>query len=281
MADECCESTSRITVYQDPSLVGDRDLPVGGQLLPNVSPGDSDWDQIATGVSHSLGIKKDGSLWAWGRGLSGELGDGKYQDSDKPIKISSGRWRSVACGERYSLAVTESGDLYSWGANQSGQLGNGSVCDDYSGDSVSWAVANISSSVEDLVQPQQWGRMSDASANPSSVMPAITFRNKGQDAGGGAAAFVDKADLRIKKVLVTNGGSGYTSPPSVSFDGGGGIDASAVAVIKDGQVVGVVPSSSYGLYFGSSLYDAAPQVVFFWRWRERRAGDRRHGGMAL
>lgn len=258
MSDDCCKCSDSPTVYETTLS----DFPVGGQALPNVTASDSDWSQIATGVSHSLGIKKDGTLWAWGRGLSGELGDGTYSNSDTPVKISDGNWKSVACGERYSLAVTESGDLYSWGANQCGQLGNGSVCDDVFEESVPWAVANISSSVESLVQPQCWGATTGASADLSSALPDIGFRNLEGDAGSGASAVVEKGNLGIKKVTITSGGSGYTSPPSVSFVGGGGVDASAVALVRGGQVVAVVPSTAYGIYFGSRLYDSPPEVVF-------------------
>lgn len=43
----------------------------------------------------------------------------------------------------------------------------------------------------------------------------------------------------IKTITVTNGGSGYTTAPSVTISGGGGTGATAVATISDGQVVSV------------------------------------------
>jgi hypothetical protein len=194
--------------------------------------------------------------------LSGELGDGKYRDSDTPVLVDGGKWKSIACGLHYSLAVTESGDLYSWGANDSGQLGNGSACDDYY-ETVSWAQADISSSVEDMCQPRVWG--SQLLVRPATAVPYITFSNEGNDSGSGVTASVTQVDFTIQKIVVTNGGSGYTSPPSVSFVGGGGIGATAIAVIRGGSVVAVIPdpiATSYLYPFSARFYSSAPQVVF-------------------
>jgi alpha-tubulin suppressor-like RCC1 family protein len=36
----------------------------------------SKWIQVAAGTTHNLGIKKDGTVWAWGDNRSAQLGDG-------------------------------------------------------------------------------------------------------------------------------------------------------------------------------------------------------------
>ena len=43
----------------------------------------------------------------------------------------------------------------------------------------------------------------------------------------------------VQAINVTNGGSGYTSEPTVTFTGGNGTNAEAVAVISSGSVIGV------------------------------------------
>lgn len=50
---------------------------------------DTDWVDIAAGYKFSLALKSDGTLWAWGYNISGQLGDGTGITSgkDKPIKI--------------------------------------------------------------------------------------------------------------------------------------------------------------------------------------------------
>jgi len=64
----------------------------------------------------------------------------------------------------------------------------------------------------------------------------------------------------ITGLAVTAAGSGYTSPPSVSFTGGGGTGAAATAVLgtgaDEGKVVGLTITNP------GSGYTAAPTVVF-------------------
>jgi parallel beta-helix repeat protein len=58
-------------------------------------------------------------------------------------------------------------------------------------------------------------------------------------------------------IEVTNGGSGYTTPPIISFSGGGGgAGAAAQAFVRNGQVVGI-HMTNYG-----SGYSSTPTVVF-------------------
>ena len=79
---------------------------------------------IAGGEGHSLAIKTDGTLWAWGYNNTGQLGDGTKVDKNIPIKIGSG-YAMIAAGRFYSLAIKTDGTLWAWGANDTGQLGDG------------------------------------------------------------------------------------------------------------------------------------------------------------
>ena len=45
---------------------------------------DNTWAAVAATYKHSLAIKTDGSLWAWGRNYNGQLGDGTIADKDSP-----------------------------------------------------------------------------------------------------------------------------------------------------------------------------------------------------
>jgi len=83
------------------------------------------WFAVAAGASHSLAIKKDGSLWSWGANDRGQLGNNSTTDEHEPIQIGSSQdyWFAVAAGASHSLAIKKDGSLWSWGANDKGQLG--------------------------------------------------------------------------------------------------------------------------------------------------------------
>ncbi len=50
---------------------------------------DTDWIAVAGGGGyHMLGLKSDGSLWAWGRNHYGQLGDGTTVDRSLPVQIA-------------------------------------------------------------------------------------------------------------------------------------------------------------------------------------------------
>jgi hypothetical protein len=97
---------------------------------------DADWVTIAaggdldSGGGHSLALKADGTLWAWGGNSKGELGTGNYDEKTKPEKIGSDTdWKSVSAGWAHSLALKTDGTLWAWGYNEFGQLGTGDYVD--------------------------------------------------------------------------------------------------------------------------------------------------------
>jgi hypothetical protein len=89
---------------------------------------------IAAGVNHSLALKADGTVVAWGSGESGQIGDGFNLTRKVPTAVVglSGVSR-IAAGWSFSLAQTGTGltggRLWAWGQNSSGQLGDGTTLD--------------------------------------------------------------------------------------------------------------------------------------------------------
>ena len=87
-----------------------------------------DWGRVAAGGYHSLALKKDGTLWAWGCNQYGQLGNGNTTDSNTPTQIGvDTNWLAISAGKYHSMAVKSDGSLWVWGRNDSGQLGNGST----------------------------------------------------------------------------------------------------------------------------------------------------------
>ncbi len=90
--------------------------------------GSNNWKQVALGSNHAIAIKTDGTLWTWGLGSSGELGDNSNQARSTPRQISAGAtritgWRQVSGGFASSAALRDDGTLWVWGLNDFGQLG--------------------------------------------------------------------------------------------------------------------------------------------------------------
>lgn len=95
-----------------------------------VTGGISTWTQVTSGELHTLAIRSDGSLWAWGRNANGQLGDGTNIDRATPVQIGTSKdWVSVSAGKAHTLAVNKTGLLYGWGMNFNGQLGDNSKVD--------------------------------------------------------------------------------------------------------------------------------------------------------
>ncbi|WP_306590119.1 hypothetical protein [Geothrix sp. 21YS21S-4] len=81
---------------------------------------------IAGGGFHSLALKSDGTVWAWGANSQGQLGDGTTIDRSIPVKVGNLSGGSVlAAGSTHSLALTSDGTLWGWGSNGNGELGDG------------------------------------------------------------------------------------------------------------------------------------------------------------
>jgi len=76
--------------------------------------------------SHTLTLKEDGTVWAWGDNANGELGDGTSTDyRSTPVQVCGlSGVASIAAGGAHSLAVKRDGTVWAWGANYQGQLGD-------------------------------------------------------------------------------------------------------------------------------------------------------------
>ena len=91
---------------------------------------DTDWKAVTAGGDHTLAIKTDGTLWAWGDNLLGKLGLGNQIDRLTPTQVGTDTdWKTVTAGEHHTLAIKTGGNLWAWGANEIGQLGLGDIID--------------------------------------------------------------------------------------------------------------------------------------------------------
>ncbi|MEA2842455.1 MAG: hypothetical protein QOJ69_126, partial [Actinomycetota bacterium] len=100
----------------------------GPSLSPSVVDGSGTdrgrYVAIAGGGLHSLAIKADGSVWAWGWNGVGQVGDGSTVDRHVPVRvagITNAAW--VAGGLYHSLVLGRDGVAKAFGWNAYGQLG--------------------------------------------------------------------------------------------------------------------------------------------------------------
>ncbi len=80
---------------------------------------------ISSYETHTLALKSDGTVWAWGTNQFGQLGNGSITPSATPVQALSGAM-AVSAGTMFSLALKSDGTVWAWGNNQMGELGNGS-----------------------------------------------------------------------------------------------------------------------------------------------------------
>ncbi|MBI5778435.1 MAG: putative Ig domain-containing protein [Planctomycetes bacterium] len=88
---------------------------------------DTNWAAIAAGSSHTVALKNDGTLWAWGRN-NGQLGLGDYTDRFSPVQVGTDNtWSAIAAGAQHTVALKTNGTLWAWGDNFHWQLGDGTA----------------------------------------------------------------------------------------------------------------------------------------------------------
>lgn len=115
--------------------------PVAVALDPKQKP-----VSISAGIANACAILEDQSLVCWGANTYGQLGNGNWQGSAKPVQVLGlGPVARVALGGSSVCAITPEGLVYCWGANSKGQLGSGKVS---SNSAYPVKVANLSGALD-------------------------------------------------------------------------------------------------------------------------------------
>ena len=66
----------------------------------------NDWVSVSAGGSHTVAIKEDGTLWAWGNNEWGQLGDDSTVQKTSPVQVGTDDdWASVSAGAYHTVGI--------------------------------------------------------------------------------------------------------------------------------------------------------------------------------
>jgi len=69
----------------------------------------SNWKQVDAGADHTVAIKTDGTIWAWGANDNGQLGTGDVVPRSSPVQVGALTiWKQLAAGTSYTAAFQTS-----------------------------------------------------------------------------------------------------------------------------------------------------------------------------
>ena len=201
--------------------------------------------QIHAGYEHSLALASDGTVYAWGRNNSGQLGKNDATDAHIPAAVQTlgtpmaGKVIvQLVAGNSQSMALASDGTVYTWGWNQYGQLGNNST---------------INSSLPVIVKTTGTplaGKMITQIASggsPNSLVLANdgTMYTWGWGQHGQLGNGTIGTDAKTPLAVSTAPPSALApSAPKVTFDG---IEATNVTIVNSTTITATTPAHAAGL----------------------------------
>ena len=99
--------------------------------MPVTAAGVSAVVELAARNAGTCAREMDGSVWCWGRGDTGRVGDGNAsRDNPKPVQVVNVSGASqLAVGAAMSCALVAGGAVWCWGGNSAGEIGDGTYQD--------------------------------------------------------------------------------------------------------------------------------------------------------
>ena len=105
----------------DGTTGGSSRIPVQAQRLTSVIA-------VAAGKQHTVALRSDGTVWAWGYNNDGQLGDGTQLSRPLPVQaLGLANVVAVSAGQNATVALKSDGTVWTWGSNFYGALGEGIV----------------------------------------------------------------------------------------------------------------------------------------------------------
>ena len=99
-------------------------------LVSNSSPGGAinSPQQVTCGYQFGAALTTNGTVWTWGSGSHGELGNGTTGSSYSPAQVPGlTNITAISAGWFHILALKSDGTVWAWGNNSNGELGDGTT----------------------------------------------------------------------------------------------------------------------------------------------------------
>jgi alpha-tubulin suppressor-like RCC1 family protein len=78
---------------------------------------------VSTRGNHTMALRTDGTLWLWGRGNYGQLGQNNTSHQSSPVAVAGTNWSKIGVSAGVSAAIKTDGTLWIWGNNTYRRLG--------------------------------------------------------------------------------------------------------------------------------------------------------------
>jgi alpha-tubulin suppressor-like RCC1 family protein len=92
---------------------------------PNQVGNLTNWAMVSVGTYAMIAVKNDGTLWAWGSNLQGQLGMSGGSKSSPTQIGSSTNWAQAKITSQHAVAIKTDGTLWTWGNTSDGRTGHG------------------------------------------------------------------------------------------------------------------------------------------------------------
>jgi alpha-tubulin suppressor-like RCC1 family protein len=122
--------------------------------------GGTNWKQVSAASGHTAALKTDGTLWTWGTGSFGVLGNGVTTGSiSTPVTTFAGgnNWKQVSCGSNHIAAIKTDGTLWTWGFGGNGTLGNAAI------------TTNVSTPVTTFAGGTNWKQVNSGNRHTAAI----------------------------------------------------------------------------------------------------------------
>jgi alpha-tubulin suppressor-like RCC1 family protein len=84
--------------------------------------------QVSCGYTYGAALATNGTVWTWGTGPNGELGNGTTGSSYTPVPVTGlSNVTAISSGWKHILALKSDGTVWAWGKNFNGELGDGTT----------------------------------------------------------------------------------------------------------------------------------------------------------